>query len=650
MPDTKKPYEIDTSAIQKAGQPNPLRDILRGLVADTRGLLEARQMQRSAADTKQKTIADEAHRQRLANIQERRLQLTKSGHDLNTDEFEEKKRTQTEIENLEKEKLTALKGLKETWAKGHSEFYDLERELREAKRARGDTPDEIADMEIEKLQSRLQKVGTWLERNAEAAEFPAFTRYNDYLNTDEEARTAAEDTDAKAKQSERTLASISDPEIFTDEAQRTLLQKLHAANPDMPLKELIELEKTARESGEDDDTETIRNDKMTIWNAHKAEIMKQHGEGVWQSVASEIKYSDDPNTVDTNQYLEKKPPKTAKKEDNPHILAGNHAQEASIALGESEAIAEEKRREAIKRSVKDEIGEEAATQLERVLDKAKNIQDPELRKYIESSGIKTSSSRKVMSNLAILIDQALRGETDEAMENLGDIWAEDASKTDKTSKSRMQDAIIFQNMRDKLTELKTVYGVETGRMTQAYTDAMSSGNFTAAAKAFGFETLGQGLTKEQIEAVARTEVYMKREFATFLNRISGTAASDTERQNLVAINPNLFMMEELNIGTIDGNIEYLRDREFALFRDNSDPEFAAKVMASKGWDDIKLSTDANKDEPEQRMSRLTALAKAAIAENMTEEEYLKRVKPVFADIDEKEIRRIYQEATKPPEE
>ena len=84
----KQPYEIDTDSIREAGKPNAMRDLLRGLVADTRGMLEGRQMRRQASDKNQKAIADEAYRQRMAGVQEKQVQIQEGRADLESTKYD----------------------------------------------------------------------------------------------------------------------------------------------------------------------------------------------------------------------------------------------------------------------------------------------------------------------------------------------------------------------------------------------------------------------------------------------------------------------------------------------------------------------------------------------------------------------------------
>lgn len=288
--------------------------------------------------------------------------------------------------------------------------------------------------------------------------------------------------------------------------------------------------------------------------------------------------------------------KDKKSDDNPHIKSGNDAYEAAIQLGKSEAEAEAEADKAIKHSIEKEYGEEGGTEWERISRRIQQIGDPDIRRYVRDIPLKGLTSRTITKAADTIISHALEGNQEAVYEGLADIW----TMKDKIGKERFQDAQMFVNMANKLIDLKDKYGVDTGRVTQQYLDAMASGDFASAAKAFTFEFLGlEDLTDEQKAEVGSAHAYILAQFKQFLLRISGTAASDSEVAMVRTMYPNLFMQEVMNLGIIQGSIDRLRDEEFADFREESDPEFARKVMAAKGWDDLyntSSSEDTNTEE------------------------------------------------------
>ena len=128
------------------------------------------------------------------------------------------------------------------------------------------------------------------------------------------------------------------------------------------------------------------------------------------------------------------------------------------------------------------------------------------------------------------------------------------------------------------------------------------------------------------------------------------------------------MTETVNLGLIDGATQYLRDKEYALYRSNSNPEFAKKAMAAKGWGDIItiddeqdtpvssqtlhhqrdiITIDDEQDTPEAKMDRLTDLANAAIKqENITEQIFIDKIKTLnrCKNTSDDDLRKIYQDA------
>ena len=621
-------------------QPGAAQSLFRDFAATARSYLESIQMQEQATNAREKQIADEAYRQREQALQLIRQQFDQmkhaDTHALETDKFEEMKRIQQENERIEKERQESLKELKAEYARAHAEYYDIESELNDAIREGADPT------EIQRLKLRLTKIGGWLQLNAERAEAPEFTRFNKFLESDDEAREQAEIDKEQAAQTERTRQYINNPENFPDEATRNRLNNLLDAYPEKDIDELIELANEAKIK--EDKTSEIREAKQKIWNDNKDAIVEKYGDdAIWHAVNSELQLSTDPEKVDIKKYLEKP------KEDNPHIIAGNDAYEAAKELGKPEEEAQAAKRKAIVDSL-NKVGNGAL--IERVFDGIDEITVPigaseeqtkfitDLKTYIESSAIRTLSSRKVTSNLLALTRQAVRGEFNEVLENLGEIWT-NYERSDRLAGVRMQDAMIYQNMRNMLLELKDM-GIETNRLTQAYVNEMSAGRIANAFKQKIFDFTGLNLTPKQKQKVAELESYMKRDFASFLLNLSGTAASDEERRNLVAITPNVFMAKEVNIGVINGAIKYLRDREFALFREQSNPEFAARVMAAKGWGDITTS-DEEQDTQEFIANDLTILASAAVKANVTREVFISHWKDNTGKT-EKELGKIYDEA------
>lgn len=120
----QRPYEIDTENIRQAGTPNVVRDLLRGLVADTRGLLEGRQMRRRATDAKQKAIADEAYRQRMASLQERQVQIQERRAELASTKYEDDKKAAAAKAELDEEQREIDKRAKEDYSTAFAEYEE----------------------------------------------------------------------------------------------------------------------------------------------------------------------------------------------------------------------------------------------------------------------------------------------------------------------------------------------------------------------------------------------------------------------------------------------------------------------------------------------------------------------------------------------
>ena len=120
----QRPYEIDTENIRKAGEPNAIRDLLRGLVADARGMLEGRQMRRLAKDKRSQAVADEAYRQRMASVQEKQVAISEGRAELERDKYEEDKKAAELKATQDAEKAEIEKQAKENYDKSFAEYFE----------------------------------------------------------------------------------------------------------------------------------------------------------------------------------------------------------------------------------------------------------------------------------------------------------------------------------------------------------------------------------------------------------------------------------------------------------------------------------------------------------------------------------------------
>ena len=120
----QRPYEIDTDNIREAGQPNMLKDLLRGLIADTRGALEGRAMRRQARDAKEKGIADEAYRQRMASAQEKQIAIAQQRADLEGTKYEDDQKAAAAKAKLDEEKRNLEKQAKEDYANAFEAYHE----------------------------------------------------------------------------------------------------------------------------------------------------------------------------------------------------------------------------------------------------------------------------------------------------------------------------------------------------------------------------------------------------------------------------------------------------------------------------------------------------------------------------------------------
>ena len=262
------------------------------------------------------------------------------------------------------------------------------------------------------------------------------------------------------------------------------------------------------------------------------------------------------------------------------------------------------------------------------------IHDPKIREYARGIGAKGISSRKINSMLRSIASNIQEGNRTAALDNFGDIW----DSIDETKKAglRLQGAKTFLAMRDGLEELKTDYGIDTGRVFAAFTANMSKAEFSAGIKNFSVEFVGGvDLTDEQKAAAQRIQTYINSQLVSFLHMVSGAAVTEQEFARIRAMFPGIFQEEAVNVGTIDGNIDFLKDSQFFYYTDHSDEDFAAEVMAIQGWDNIRTSKDVSVDLSADPLVSQLAMAAAS------EEEFVEKMLKLHPGKD-KELREIYQ--------
>ena len=121
----ERDHEINTDNIRASGQPNMLKDLLRGLIADTRGALEGRAMRRKAASAKEKGIADEAYRQRMAAAQEKQVAIAGQRAELEGTKYEDQKAAAAEKAALDEEKRKLEEQAKEDYKNAFTNYQQV---------------------------------------------------------------------------------------------------------------------------------------------------------------------------------------------------------------------------------------------------------------------------------------------------------------------------------------------------------------------------------------------------------------------------------------------------------------------------------------------------------------------------------------------
>ena len=270
-------------------------------------------------------------------------------------------------------------------------------------------------------------------------------------------------------------------------------------------------------------------------------------------------------------------------DDNKYIEDFEDVKNAYMQMGDTPEAAEEK----AEKYLKDKLTEKG-TGFERINQKVSQITDPKIRQYARQSVFKGIAGRTLPYVLEGFVDNFLEAQMgtlpEEAIyDAFGEMWL--TYTKDKLAPQRRQAADMFQNMYRKLVELKEETGITTGRVTSGLFSQMTREELSRAATEWTFELIRPegGLTPAQESKIAEVHAYITSEFKKFLLMLSGTAASDQEVAFVRSMYPNIFMSEEVNLGIIAGNIQVLHDNELAHFTEESDPEFAQKVMQARRW-------------------------------------------------------------------
>lgn len=537
---------------------------IRTLAASLRAVLEAEEEVELAKDAKTQRLAQQRYNDAMLNLQQRRVALGEN--QLVEDERAAKVRESNEAERIkilqatedaktkklevDKSNQEALDALGTTW----DGEVDLYYEDREKYRAETD-PEEKA-----KLRAAILRRGGWLESNAERIKrsFPAHARF---LESDEEAKKAKDEKDATDAELDRKRKAIEASTVLTDEQKTKALEYLDI-DPEYNFLEALDEQtkasaKTAAETAEETKKQAAidesRKKKHELLDDHKDAIVAQHGEQVWEGLKTEVEIADNPDTINVLKYLE--PPKPDKDdEDDPNII--------EIAGG----ITDEPIRQTLTR--------------------------------ISANSIFTTPEKKAEWAQQITNEIGL-GNRGVVLRMFGDKIRDITKTTDKFIAARLPIAKQLVNIRSGIFELGDM-NVSTGRILSHYVEGMSLADWRAALSETAIEFTGlEDLDEDQRRKATEIATQINASLALLLQKVSGAAVHESEFERWRAMLPALFKSEEINIGTIDGFLNVMRQDQEASYSEWTHPDIAKEMIEEEGWGAIKTTEDLRTERAQQ---------------------------------------------------
>lgn len=193
--------------------------------------------------------------------------------------------------------------------------------------------------------------------------------------------------------------------------------------------------------------------------------------------------------------------------------------------------------------------------------------------------------------------------------------------TSKLAGLRLTAARELVDIRSGLRELKEL-GVETGRLFSVAVEAMNQKDFNSLLQGWTLSVSGlDKLTPEQRKKATEVQTRITRHLVEFLKQISGAAVNEAEFARVQGMLPAIFKDEDINEGSIDGNLSSLRSSQHAYYSGQSSPKLAEKVLEAQGWDTIRLSTETESEPDAQPDEEPDAAPDAAPDEEDTEPTY-----------------------------
>ena len=172
------------------------------------------------------------------------------------------------------------------------------------------------------------------------------------------------------------------------------------------------------------------------------------------------------------------------------------------------------------------------------------------------------------------------------------IWGNALNNLDKTGLAPLRLSLAKQlvDIRSDLSELRYRYGIETGRTLGRFTENMTRSDLQTGLENWAMEwTNTIDLTDEQKQAAARIQSRITMVLARFLRDISGPDVTDEEFVRVRSMLPVIFADNNINEGTIDGNLDYIVNEQKNYYQTGVDAKFLPDLMGVMGWNEIRTS-------------------------------------------------------------
>ena len=606
-----------------------LEDGLRGALAGIRGVIEAKVMTHQARTEREKRISDQAYRQQMANLDERRVRISELSQ-------EDQSATLALKQQSEKDAAAAEKAEQERVSKLQAKYDEIAAKITEI-----DTRYEAAEDDTEKqqiagerrvAQNELSILGTQLKytQPKEAAMPKPTTEAQWKTDTQfiQEREDSGEITAEDAKKarelvlgkllgvsindSENPLelfvaqraairAAIADGTITEEQGNRRLAAIEAEAFPEDENKVLKEAQDvynakiaTGATEAEAKAAQQAVIDKAAGIESTENKVLKA-AEDVYNAKIA-IGEPEEAAIAARNATINEAAGDT--EDDNKVLKAAQDVYDAEIATGSTEEAAA-----AARKSVVAEASESGKlTEKQELMKSASEIQDKDKRAITLSIATKGLSRSALYPSLTAMTIFAKDGNDEGFYSAVSDIL--DQTDKTKTAPTRYGTAKAFHNMQMQLDRLKSAGIVEGDRVLRATVikETQRGQGLGSILRLELDETLTESIDQQNLTDVQQqvyTEVlaYLQRTFVEELKRISGSAVVQSEEARSEPLYPDVGIPTVLNSAIIQATIQKMYDDQYAYYDQElpniKEYDLVERILETDNWNEM-VNTTAKK--------------------------------------------------------